>query len=77
MLNVRGVASREAYRMQWGRGAFLENSLFAQDVDNTVEISHGVTCLMACCVGSSSKCHFILHLPYYTGEVAFTCSKSA
>ena len=52
--------------MQWGRGAFLENSLFAQDVDNTIEISHGVTCLMACCVGSSSSvsscyvCHTML-----------------
>ena len=51
----------EAHCMQWGRGEFLEKS-FALDVDNTIEISHGVTCLVACCVGGL-KCCFMPHLP--------------
>ena len=54
-----------------GERCILRNLSFSQDVDNTIEVSHGVTCLMACCVGGS-KCPFVLHLPYYTGKVVFT-----
>ena len=59
-----------------GERCILRNLSFSQDVDDTIEVSHGVTCLMACCVGGS-KCPFVLHLPYYAGKVVFTCSKSA
>ena len=58
-----------------GERCILGKQSFSQEVDNTIEVSRGVTCLMACCVGGSI-CLFMLHLPYYTGKVVFTCSKS-